>query len=481
MKRHLSALFCFTILLTSCATTPSNQTIYNTSQNKSISSNSSGNHTVSTPLVAPSQSEPRPTPYAKDKLYSFNRELYEKLGNETNYTIYNFSEGLALVEDYDNETAGYINQNGEWIIPPQSYPIQNGPNNYDLRAFHEGLAAFPSDNGYGYIDPNGQLIIPINSSIIYAGPFKYGLAPVTLKINEDTYEYRYITRTGEIIKEWYAPYVSPECSNDGLHIIIDENERYGFMYSSGKVAIEPQYLNAHSFSEELAAVQFENGLWGYINKSGEIIIEPQFTIALYFKNNFARVSTTANSSSYEYTPFAYINKDGDFLTEEICYPALAYYDSHYPPYDYPDKDPNDFNNGYLVLNTSYATTFDVINTKGETADFSTDLIEKKLQPREKEIVEEYTFNNKSGTLFLFEDRAAKIYDSFGNLVHTGIWVAPLFNFTTDIIIQLDGLDGFITGSIQNNSFSTKDTDSIRTITLHCLNITDENIIAIINE
>lgn len=60
-----------------------------------------------------------------------------------------------------------------------------------------------------------------------------------------------------------------------------DNGKWGFINSNNKVVIEPQYDDAKSFSNGLAAVKM-NGKWGFINKEGRNVIDYQFVDADYF-------------------------------------------------------------------------------------------------------------------------------------------------------------------------------------------------------
>jgi hypothetical protein len=65
---------------------------------------------------------------------------------------------------------------------------------------------------------------------------------------------------------------------------------FGYIDTSGRFAIEPQYKWARSFSEGLAATQdTKTGKWGYIDKSGQILISAQFDRAWDFHESMALV------------------------------------------------------------------------------------------------------------------------------------------------------------------------------------------------
>lgn len=72
---------------------------------------------------------------------------------------------------------------------------------------------------------------------------------------------------------------------DKLTLIVDNN-KFGFIDSTGKVVIEPKFHNAGEFSEGLAAARL-NGRWGYIDYTGSYVIEPVFDYATAFRDGAA--------------------------------------------------------------------------------------------------------------------------------------------------------------------------------------------------
>ena len=56
------------------------------------------------------------------------------------------------------------------------------------------------------------------------------------------------------------------------------NDRYyGFILHDGTVVVKPKYIEAHEFSEGLAAVMDTNHRWGFINTAGKRV----FTLPSY--------------------------------------------------------------------------------------------------------------------------------------------------------------------------------------------------------
>lgn len=80
-----------------------------------------------------------------------------------------------------------------------------------------------------------------------------------------------------------------QCTDTGMaRFRIFENNRHGFIDETGNIAIPPQYLSAHDFSEGSCAVRI-GGKYGYINPEGEVCIAPIYDFAYPFKKGLALV------------------------------------------------------------------------------------------------------------------------------------------------------------------------------------------------
>lgn len=64
----------------------------------------------------------------------------------------------------------------------------------------------------------------------------------------------------------------------------DSKGKWGFVNSDGKIAIEPKFDEAMSFSNGLAAVR-SGDKWGFINESGEVVIDYKYSEGGYFTND----------------------------------------------------------------------------------------------------------------------------------------------------------------------------------------------------
>lgn len=210
-----------------------------------------------------------------------------------------FAEGLGGI--VLNGKLGFINESGDIVIKPQF--------EWGLAYFSEGLAPVKASDGsggfkWGYVDRHGKVsFIP---AITYASNFANGLAVVERKpfygyinkqmrfvidpvfrragnfedglalVHDGVSSWGYINTSGQrIINRFGGPF------SEGLAFFEDGNEdgkKYGLMDTAGRVVLAPQFNDAESFSEGLAAVRTDDK-WGYIDRSGRVIIKPQFDSA----------------------------------------------------------------------------------------------------------------------------------------------------------------------------------------------------------
>ena len=65
-------------------------------------------------------------------------------------------------------------------------------------------------------------------------------------------------------------------SGTNPRFIIFQDQKWGFIDTKGKVAIEPQFGYVRVFKEDKAAFKDSNNKWGFIDTEGKVAIEPQF-------------------------------------------------------------------------------------------------------------------------------------------------------------------------------------------------------------
>ena len=85
------------------------------------------------------------------------------------------------------------------------------------------------------------------------------------------------------------------CTLFSLILPVTAAEEEGLSY---EVIIDPQYEDAGSFSQDLAAVK-KDGKWGYIDMEGNTVIPFQFDYAFPFSEGLAVVGTLGEHPTYD--------------------------------------------------------------------------------------------------------------------------------------------------------------------------------------
>lgn len=216
-----------------------------------------------------------------------------------------FSEGLALVS-VDGGWV-YINKQGDVVIRPKC----------DLLcSFSEGCACVMTGCKAGYIDTTGKTTIELKFD--HAFPFSHGFARVV--IGEKC---KYIDQSGGSRSSpgVMIPRVFPETrlwgrdEESGKRVYFTPLEvvmyavyeaKWGFIDKTGRMAIKPQFDEAHDFSGGLAAVE-TGDKWGYIDTTGKMAIEPRFGAADEFAEGLAAVRIGER--------YGYIDEKGQIVIE----------------------------------------------------------------------------------------------------------------------------------------------------------------------
>lgn len=222
---------------------------------------------------------------------------YEQAGN--------FFSDLAAVRV--DGLWGFINKSGQMIIKAQFD---------DAEPFSEGLSLVRLCDRYGYIDTSGRYLI--NPFYNQAQPFASGLAFV------ETRSEKYLIDRNETVmlrgfdkvkrfREGLAParregrwgfidnkgtwvikakFKAAEAFSDGMALVKDRNNLYGWISKTGDYVIKPKYEimgeNNSAFNLNRAAVM-DKSRWGYINREGKLVIAAQYNWAEPFVNGLARV------------------------------------------------------------------------------------------------------------------------------------------------------------------------------------------------
>ena len=200
--------------------------------------------------------------------------LFTNKGKEIVYFIYDEMDDYACIPSRikvrdNNRGWGFINPNGEEVIPPQySY----------VSPMNEGFAYFSEEGRIGFIDSMGKVIV--KPQYIYAGFFQEGRATVGNETHQGI-----IDTQGNVLL-WTKRYSDIEYFKDGLAVVSDEKE--GFIDLSGKEVIPMKYDEAEDFSEGLARVKLKNKV-GFIDKKGKTVIPIKYDEAEDFFNGLAKV------------------------------------------------------------------------------------------------------------------------------------------------------------------------------------------------
>ena len=154
-----------------------------------------------------------------------------------------FRGNYAWAEDVTTELSGTIDQNGEWVIPPQySYLI--------LTDDTYAVAKDPKTELVGVLDlATGEWV---KEPQWYSAWVEHFGAYITAKETEDGLVGMYSMQTGETIIEPKYKYISYD---EPLIIAQDpETELYGYIDISGEWVIQPAYRQVSDFYEGLASV-----------------------------------------------------------------------------------------------------------------------------------------------------------------------------------------------------------------------------------
>ena len=171
--------------------------------------------------------------------------------------------------------------------------------------FSEGLARVgaPSGSNNGFIDKTGMFVIPKQFGGTEIGPdFSEGLAVITV----DEISYGYIDTSGNIAID--AIYEGADKFSEGL-APVRINGKWGYIDVNGNIVIEPKFKRARPFNEGLAGVWREDDTTGFIDRTGEYVIGPCNFGAWEFSEGMGRIMKDAQAG--------FIDKNGEVVIEPL--------------------------------------------------------------------------------------------------------------------------------------------------------------------
>ncbi|NOQ74024.1 MAG: hypothetical protein GQ574_18605 [Crocinitomix sp.] len=203
-----------------------------------------------------------------------------------------FSEGLAFTRFKKEEKDGFINKEGEIVIPP-IFESQ-----FAL-GFSEGLANIRINNKYGFINKKAEEIIPFKYDS--AAEFHDGFALVKNRSKKS-----FIDKKGNKLKTLKC--IIDDSTYGGFKeqlAVISVSKKSGIININGDLVIDPIYDMLGGFNEGLCPAR-KNNVYGYLNPSGEYAIEPKFANALDFRNGVA-------PATLDKKQWGLINTKGEFI------------------------------------------------------------------------------------------------------------------------------------------------------------------------
>lgn len=197
-----------------------------------------------------------------DGFYLINKKG-ERLTTKTWTQFGGFNDGLCAV--YENKQMGFINRKGEQIVPCK----------YLGNDFSEGLACLmPYEQetaNYGFMDTTGTMVIPFQYNQAGTSWFENGESRV--RINGVTC---LINRKGEVV---FKPTLTKKCDGfyDGLSASYTTSDRgvWGYYNRKNVWVIKPQFDDAYDFSGGFAIVG-KKGKFGVKDTLGNYVIPMQY-------------------------------------------------------------------------------------------------------------------------------------------------------------------------------------------------------------
>jgi len=229
--------------------------------------------------------------------------------------IYNFSEGIAGYKSKSTGKYGFLDLNGNKIIPAEfdgftgflegvskvnktidgktkyGYIDIKGkiilPIIYDnAQAFRDGWGLIKKDNNYFFVDKNGNLKDP-PGKYDELSEFRSGYALGKFKGSDVTpHTFHYINPKLEIefsTIAWQA-YLFWE----NVAVVSTNNKTYQLMNKKGEIFKTLTDIETLSFCTDGVLAIREKGKWGYINDKGDVIVTPKYDTCTAFKYGYGR-------------------------------------------------------------------------------------------------------------------------------------------------------------------------------------------------
>jgi len=260
-----------------------------------------------------------------------NKLLWSRTSRATTSQRQDNDNQQAIVTDTSaNDNILFIwEKNGKYGFVDKTGRIVIQAKYDDAHYFNEGLADVKLGSKWGFIDKSGNNVI--KATFDETGQFCEGFASVRVGN-----KWGFIDKSGNyLIKPEYndVPY-GGFC--EGIAVVSGASGTYenyhkqGYVNTSGKLVVSPQFDVADNFSEGLAWVmtmkyrEKDDPLYrssgeqtfGYIDKKGKYILHPQYTHCGRFKDGIAPVRTSSiDSNGYRKFGTGFIDREGSFVIQ----------------------------------------------------------------------------------------------------------------------------------------------------------------------
>jgi hypothetical protein len=215
--------------------------------------------------------------------------------------------GLAIVQI--NNLTGIINSDGYFIVKPK----------YDtISPFSEGRATVIDEKGFKVINEAGKEITSKGYSFI--GDYQEGRATAANTNEQGEYLYGYLNRGGkEVIP---LSYESASDFQDGKALVKIKGGSYALIDLTGKILNSYTYPFVDDYGEGMLAFRESNdGKWGYMDETGKVVIEKKFTGTQHFVEGKAIVQTSEL--------YGLIDTEGQFIIKPHYNTLLNLEEGHY--------------------------------------------------------------------------------------------------------------------------------------------------------
>lgn len=219
---------------------------------------------------------------------SFFLQSYAAVYHEDEWYMINNSGYKVAVTDRPVDYLGVLNNgkvlfaiNGQYDYMTSSLVVPEEVRFDDATNFKNGVAAVKKNDKWALMNSNMEMITDYIFEEVLRDEFNSCINNGVIFVKKDG-QYYMCNSQGNRIAESAFENAYPFVGNEPAAVCVDG--KWGFVDSTGRMIIEPQYEAAKSFNIGLAAV-CKDGLWGYIDSNGNLRIDYQFLNCLPFSTN----------------------------------------------------------------------------------------------------------------------------------------------------------------------------------------------------